>query len=295
VQDARLLGGALTFKDRRVGEVMTPLNKVFSLPIDAVLDEETFLEILGRGHTRIPVYTGQPSDIVGLLFVKNLLGIGFERKLSLRQLLDTWRRERPSNCEAIRVPANTRLNVALDRCKQARVHMLVVTEATRDAAGNFQGGCGSRGGTPVGTRSSRAEGKVVGVVTLEDILEEILQEEIVDETDEFISNEASSLNPQSESVKEMELPCAPQPPACGRINSKRSVSTAVLRSLGASESEKRLLGSAGTSAESGASERDSEPLSRQRHSCGGRDDTRVTITSPVSAPPRSARGFGRLA
>jgi len=42
-EDARLLGGALTFKDRRVGEVMTPLNKVFSLPIDAVLDEETFL------------------------------------------------------------------------------------------------------------------------------------------------------------------------------------------------------------------------------------------------------------
>lgn len=89
-EDARLLGGALTFRDRTVGEVMTPIERVYMLPIDTaldkrnarvrhpradtvlechwhamqVLDRDAFLGILERGHTRIPVYDGDRANIV---------------------------------------------------------------------------------------------------------------------------------------------------------------------------------------------------------------------------------------
>ena len=71
-EDARLLGGALTFKDRSVEDVMTKLDDVYSLSLDSVLDESTYLEILARGHTRVPVYDKKPSDIVAILLAADL-------------------------------------------------------------------------------------------------------------------------------------------------------------------------------------------------------------------------------
>ena len=85
--DGRLLGGALTFKEKVVGQVMTPLVDVFCLPITAKLDRPTFMAILDKGHTRIPVYDGERHNVVALLLAKNLLGIGYERELPLREVL----------------------------------------------------------------------------------------------------------------------------------------------------------------------------------------------------------------
>ena len=89
-EDARILRGALTFKDHTVAEVMTPLEKVFSLPIDTVLNQDTFLQILEKGHTRVPVYEGEASNIVAILLVKNLLGIGYEHNLTLKSVLEKF-------------------------------------------------------------------------------------------------------------------------------------------------------------------------------------------------------------
>ena len=126
-EDAQLLGGALTFKDRTVGEVMTPLADVYSLPIDTVLDQPAFLNILQKGHTRVPVYDGEPSNVVGVLLVKTLLGIGYERALTLRQVMETFGRAGHGS-RVCRVGRSTRLNVALDLCKHRHVHMLVVVD-----------------------------------------------------------------------------------------------------------------------------------------------------------------------
>ena len=61
--DAKVLAGALTYQDRTVREIMTPMEEVFSLPIDACLDKPTIIGILKRGHTRIPVYDGSPQNM----------------------------------------------------------------------------------------------------------------------------------------------------------------------------------------------------------------------------------------
>ena len=134
-------------------QVMTSLAQVFSLPITAVLDQPTFLAILERGHTRIPIYEGERSNIVALLLAKNLLGIGYERKLSLREVLSLFEQAdaRPGNPagkspslvaggtagagkvsagagKVVRVHRDMKLNHALDVCKRNHVHLLVVTD-----------------------------------------------------------------------------------------------------------------------------------------------------------------------
>lgn len=52
----KLISGALDFKHKVVKDIMVPLNDVFSLDINSVLDFETFKNILHEGYSRIPVF-----------------------------------------------------------------------------------------------------------------------------------------------------------------------------------------------------------------------------------------------
>lgn len=52
----KLISGALDFKHKVVKDIMVPLNYVFSLDINSILDFETFKIILHQGYSRIPVY-----------------------------------------------------------------------------------------------------------------------------------------------------------------------------------------------------------------------------------------------
>jgi len=171
VADASLLTGALTYKDKNVGDVMTQMEHCFCLPSDAKLDQETLFSILRRGHTRIPIYeAGNPSKIVSLLFCKDLIGIGFERALTLEAVLEAFHGKQRVHC----VGRSTKLNEALEVCQEHHVHMLIVTEDAKPGA------------KPAASSSG---GVAIGIATMEDFLEEILQEEIVDETDMYVSNE----------------------------------------------------------------------------------------------------------
>ena len=230
--DGRLLSGALTFKDRTVGEVMTPLSQVYSLPITAILDEQTFLSILSEGHTRIPVYEGEPTNVVAMLLAKNLLGIGFERKMVLREVLDLFelRGGQKAN-KVVRVHKDMKLNVALDVCKKKHVHLLVVTEdSLASAASPAEGSADSLRDSISSNGSHRnlaGAGKAVGIATVEDFLEEILQEEIVDETDVYVDNNAGVSGPKLKTVGIV----ADETPRVARLNSKHFDTTVVLRQL----------------------------------------------------------------
>ena len=125
-------------------EVMTPLSEVFALPITAVLDQATFGQILREGHTRIPVFDGEAHNIVAILLSKNLLGIGFERGLALREVLQLFGLGR----DVLKVHSATTLNVALEICKAEKRHLLVVT----DGAADMQAVLAAMGGAPVGLR-----------------------------------------------------------------------------------------------------------------------------------------------
>ncbi|KAH8047007.1 DUF21-containing protein [Aureococcus anophagefferens] len=154
-----LLAGALTFKDRKVADVMTPLDSTFALPRNAVLSAATVAEILRSGHTRIPVVLpDDAAEVVALLYAKDLVGIGYERKIPLQQVLDSFRATERVHS----VAATTTLGAAFDLCK-----LVVVDKAVKNWP-------------------------CLGVVTTEDILEELIQDEIVGDDDQLYDDAAAS-------------------------------------------------------------------------------------------------------
>ena len=57
-----MISGALSLTEKSVLEVMTNLEDVFAVPIEASLDFETMSDIVKRGYTRIPIYEGKSTE-----------------------------------------------------------------------------------------------------------------------------------------------------------------------------------------------------------------------------------------
>lgn len=154
--DGKILTGALSFKEELVENVFTPLDAVFSLPEDSTLDEDTMGVILKSGHTRIPVVNH--GKAVAILYAKDLVGVGFERKLPLKSVLDAF----DAYKRVFPVYEKTSLGECFSMCKRERRHLLVVVQ--------------------------KISGALCGIVTTEDILEELLQDEIVGDDDQWIDD-----------------------------------------------------------------------------------------------------------
>eukprot|EP00803_Ostreobium_quekettii_P005324 evm.model.scf_2114.3 EVM.evm.TU.scf_2114.3 scf_2114:20757-27366(-) len=150
-------------------EGMTSWENVYMLPEDAVLDEKTLREILAKGHSRIPVHRpGNRKAIRGLILVKELL------------LTSTTKGAKVSDCNLRDLPClphEMPMYRALEVFRECRIHMAVLCQS--------EAGDGT-GDDPAG--KSAALGEPLGIITLEDVIEELLQEEIVDETDQFVDN-----------------------------------------------------------------------------------------------------------
>uniref|UniRef100_A0A8C2I1N0 Metal transporter n=1 Tax=Cyprinus carpio TaxID=7962 RepID=A0A8C2I1N0_CYPCA len=71
-EELNIIQGALELRTKTVEDVMTPLSNCFMIHIDAVLDFNTMSEIMESGYTRIPVYDTELSNIVDVLYVKDL-------------------------------------------------------------------------------------------------------------------------------------------------------------------------------------------------------------------------------
>jgi CBS domain containing-hemolysin-like protein len=75
-----LVHRALELGDVPVREIMTPRQKIFSLPSNMLL-EEACLRIFGRNHSRIPVYDEArgPEQIVGAVYARDLARLFYFR------------------------------------------------------------------------------------------------------------------------------------------------------------------------------------------------------------------------
>ena len=153
--DARLLRGALVQRPQGGRRDDAARQRLLRLRGRAA-DRAAFLAIPPRPHTDPRPSRRSKSEVTALLFAKDLLGIGFERKIPLRDVLASFDAERRVQA----VPSSMALNEALELVKRSRVHMVLVHDM---------------------------EGKTVGIATLEDFIEEILGEEIVDETDVYVN------------------------------------------------------------------------------------------------------------
>ncbi|CAI9282477.1 unnamed protein product [Lactuca saligna] len=146
---------------------------------------EALREILARGHSRVPVHSENPKNVIGLLLVKSLLTVRPET-------------ETPVSAVSIRriprVPADMPLYDILNEFQKGSSHMAAVVKSKgknqKQTILEEEPKQSDNVTIDVETRvlanKDIEEGEVIGIITLEDVFEELLQEEIVDETDEFV-------------------------------------------------------------------------------------------------------------
>lgn len=72
--ELHVINSALELTYKRAKAAMTPLDTVFMVSSDDILNEALVARILATGHSRVPVFSGRDrSNVVGLLLVKELL------------------------------------------------------------------------------------------------------------------------------------------------------------------------------------------------------------------------------
>jgi magnesium and cobalt transporter len=139
-----MLEGVIRMADMSAGDVMVAAPHMDLLDIDAPYD--VLLQIvISTAHSRFPVHEGQRDNIIGILMAKDLLKLQRSPHLNLRTLL------RP----AVFVPESKGLNELLRDFRSNRNHLAIVIDEF---------------------------GRVAGLITIEDVLEQIVGE-IEDEFD----------------------------------------------------------------------------------------------------------------
>ncbi|CAN7990639.1 unnamed protein product [Ixodes hexagonus] len=162
-EEVNIISGALELKKKTANMAMTRMDDVFMLPVTAVLDFETVSQIIGQGYTRIPVFEGERNNIVGLLNIKDLAFVDPEDEIPLRTLCEFY------NHPVTFVFEDETLDNLLNEFKKGQSHMAFVRRVNTEGDGDpFY--------------------ELTGLVTLEDVIEEILQSEIIDETDILMDN-----------------------------------------------------------------------------------------------------------
>lgn len=75
-------------QEKVVHDAMTPIDKVFMLPIDSKLDYATLARVVRSGHSRVPVFEevkedsgGVTKKIIGVLLVKQCILLDPEGRL----------------------------------------------------------------------------------------------------------------------------------------------------------------------------------------------------------------------
>ncbi len=145
--EVEIMRGALSLSQKRVRDIMTPVTKVYWLTPDVLIDADRIDEIKARNWSRMLVCNEDLTECLGVLLMKDMVDIDFdERPYRVSEL--------PLHPTRM-VGSMTALDTLFRRFIAAHTHMMPVER----------------------------DDKVVGIVTVEDLIEEILGHEIEDEAD----------------------------------------------------------------------------------------------------------------
>ena len=139
-----MLEGVIRMAELTAGDVMVAAPRMDLINIDSLHDEILHV-VIDTAHSRFPVYEGERENIIGILLAKDLLKLQRAPELNIRALL------RP----AVFVPESKGLNDLLRDFRGNRSHLAVVVDEF---------------------------GRIAGLITIEDVLEQIVGE-IEDEFD----------------------------------------------------------------------------------------------------------------
>lgn len=141
----KMLSKVFEFSETVVKTVMIPKDKMFSVDVDAKIDD-ILDNVLESGYSRLPVYKDKPDNIIGVINMKDLLNLSMNKDLVILQDIIY---------PPVFVPQSKNVTELLKEFQKGHTHLAIVVDP---------------------------EGKIQGLVTLEDLLEEIVGE-IEDEYD----------------------------------------------------------------------------------------------------------------
>ena len=148
--EQKLLEGIVKFGRTEASQIMKPRIEMAALDADSNF-KEVLAFVLDAGYSRIPVYKENTDNVIGILYIKDLLPY-----LSKEQDFDWMTVIR----KPFFIPENKKINDLLQEFRSMKMHLAVVVDEYGGAS---------------------------GIITLEDILEEI----VGDITDEFDDDEIS--------------------------------------------------------------------------------------------------------
>jgi len=148
--EVEIIQATLQMSEKQVGQIMRPIDETYWLADDAMLDAATVDEIKARGYSRVPVFNRSLTRCYGVLLMKDMVDIDFD---------ETPQPIRSFTLHNTRsVGSRTALDTMLRKFFALHTHLAPVEKDDR----------------------------IVGIVTIEDLIEEIIGHEIADETDHLL-------------------------------------------------------------------------------------------------------------
>lgn len=145
--EVEIMKSTLSLSEKRTKRIMTPMRTVYWLDEHTVIDAKTIGEIKRRAWSRIPILDASKSICRGILLMKDLVDIDFGQQPT--RVIDLPLRPTKT------VGSMTALDTLFRKFISARSHLMLVER----------------------------QNKIIGIVTIEDLIEEILGHEIEDESD----------------------------------------------------------------------------------------------------------------
>ena len=145
--EVEIIQSALLLSEKTVRDIMRPIDEVFWLPIDTTLDAPTVDRITREGYGRIPILSRDRRDCYGVLLMKDMVDIDFD--------------DNPMPVSSFRlhktriIGSRTALDTMFRKFISIHSHLVPIEK----------------------------DDEIIGIVTVEDLVEEILGHEIADETD----------------------------------------------------------------------------------------------------------------
>lgn len=145
--EVEIIKGALELSEKHVEEIITPIRNTYWLTKDTLLNGEKIDEIKAASWSRIPILDDELTKCYGILRMKDLVDIDFDEKSFVPGDFKLY----PTKL----IGSRTALDTMFRKFIAAQTHLIPIEK----------------------------NGKIIGIVTIEDLVEEIIGHEIIDESD----------------------------------------------------------------------------------------------------------------
>lgn len=145
--EIEIMRGALSLSEKRVRDIMTDIRHTYWLTQDTALDDAKIDEIKEKAFSRIPIFNKSLTKCYGILLMKNLIDVDFDK--------NSFRVDDMPLHPVQLVGSMTALDTMLRKFISTGTHLIPIEK----------------------------DDQIVGIVTIEDLLEEIVGHEIEDESD----------------------------------------------------------------------------------------------------------------